>query len=383
MKSSTKKLFVFVVAILAALGMCTALLFTPRLAYSVTSEELFAEAESIMKQIDVLQTSINEETERYETALANHEDAMASAQAAQKRMDEEQKRMDLFQEELALVMTDMYKSNGTTSFLDVILDSASIEEFLTKWDSLSAYSNQGADLVRNARAAKQAQERAKADYEHQMEIASQKMEEAETTKASIEQKQDALREEAEKISEEAAELQAQEELEREAARQAAAAAEALLRAQEQQLTTGGDSSGVVYSSETIETISGLLEHPLPSGAYSSGFGWRDLDGGTFHKGLDLAASEGTPYYAAASGTVIFATNDGSYNGGAGNWVVIAHGDGLVTKYMHSSEVYVNVGDVVERGQTIGAVGNTGHSYGAHLHFQVESNGVAIDPALFI
>ena len=368
---------------LVACGMCGALLCNPCIAYSVTSEELFAEAESIMKQIDVLQTSINEETERYETALANHEEAMASAQTAQKRMDEEQERMNLFQKELALVMTDMYKSSGTASFLDVMLDSASFDEFLTKWDSLSAYSNQGAELVRSARAAKQAQERAKNEYELQMDIAAQKMEEAETAKASIEQKQVALREEAEKISEEAAELQAQEELEREAARQAAAAAEALLKAQEQQLTTGGDDSGVVYSDETIAAVSGLLEHPLPSGSYSSGFGWRELDGGTFHKGLDLAESEGTPYYAAASGTVVFASNDGSYNGGAGNWVVIAHGNGLVTKYMHSSAVYVKVGDVVERGQAIGAVGNTGHSYGAHLHFQVESNGVAIDPALFI
>ncbi len=366
-------------ALAAVFLMCVFFLSSPSFAYSVTSEELFAEAESIMQEIDVLQTSINEETERYEAALADRDQALSSAKAAQKRIEEEQERMDLFQEELALIMTDMYKSGGASSFLDVMLDSVSFEEFLTKWDSLSAYSNQGADLVRNARAAKQAQEAAKKDYEQQMDVASKKMEEAENTKKGIEEKQEALRVEAEKISEEAAELQAQEELEREAARQAAAAAEALQRAQQQQLTTGGSD----YSGETIVPVSGLLQHPLPSGAYSSGFGWRDLDGGTFHKGLDLAASEGTPYYAAAAGTVVYATNDGSYNGGAGNWVVIAHGNGLVTKYMHSSAVYVKVGDVVERGQTIGAVGNTGHSYGAHLHFQVESNGVAVDPTLFI
>ena len=375
--SRVNKLIIITSLFIAALLCAAAYVATPATAFAVTSEELFAEAESIMQQIDVLQTSINEESERYEAALANHEEALASAQSAQKRMDEEQERMDIFKDELSVIMTNMYKSGGTASFLDVVLDSVSFEEFLTKWDSLSAYSTQGADLVRDARAAKQAQEQAKKDYELQMEIADKKMEEAQAAKQQIEQNQATLREEAEKISQEAAELQAQEELEREAARQAAAAAEAMANAQ--QLTTESQYS----AGESIGTGAGLLGHPLPSGAYSSGFGWRDLDGGTFHKGLDLAAPEGTPYYAAAAGTVIFATNDGSYNGGAGNWVVIAHGNGLVTKYMHSSAVFVKVGDVVERGQNIGAVGNTGHSYGAHLHFQVEYDGVAVDPASLI
>ena len=127
---------------------------------------------------------------------------------------------------------------------------------------------------------------------------------------------------------------------------------------------------------------GALANPCPGGSISSTFGYRDFDS-SFHMGLDLAAAEGTPYYAADSGTVIYATNDGSYNGGAGNWIVISHGNGLVTKYMHSSAVYVNVGDSVSKGQNIGAVGNTGNSFGAHLHFQVELNGAAVDPLGYI
>ena len=97
----------------------------------------------------------------------------------------------------------------------------------------------------------------------------------------------------------------------------------------------------------------------------------------------MAAPEGTPYYAADSGTVMYATNDGGYNGGAGNWVVISHGNGIVTKYMHSSATFVQPGDFVERGQNIGLVGNTGESFGAHLHFQVEIDGVAVNPLNYI
>ena len=80
---------------------------------------------------------------------------------------------------------------------------------------------------------------------------------------------------------------------------------------------------------------------------------------------------------------MYATNDGGYNGGAGNWVVIAHGNGIVTKYMHSSATFVSPGDQVQRGQNIGLVGNTGASFGAHLHFQVEVDGVAVNPLNYI
>ena len=97
----------------------------------------------------------------------------------------------------------------------------------------------------------------------------------------------------------------------------------------------------------------------------------------------MAAPEGTPYFAADSGTVMYATNDGGYNGGAGNWIVIAHGSGVVTKYMHSSATFVVPGNYVERGQNIGLVGNTGNSFGSHLHFQVEINGVAVDPLIYL
>ena len=124
---------------------------------------------------------------------------------------------------------------------------------------------------------------------------------------------------------------------------------------------------------------GRFADPCPGAVVTSNFGFREFDN-KFHKGLDLGTgSENIPTYAAESGTVIFA----GYSGSAGNLITIDHGNGLVTKYMHHSEIYVKVGDHVEKGQQIGLSGTTGRSRGNHLHFQVEENGVAVNPLLYL
>ena len=124
---------------------------------------------------------------------------------------------------------------------------------------------------------------------------------------------------------------------------------------------------------------GRFADPCPGAVVTSNFGFREFDN-KFHKGLDLGTgSENIPTYAAERGTVIFA----GYSGSAGNLITIDHGNGLVTKYMHHSEIYVKVGDHVEKGQQIGLSGTTGRSTGNHLHFQVEENGVAVNPLLYL
>lgn len=72
-----------------------------------------------------------------------------------------------------------------------------------------------------------------------------------------------------------------------------------------------------------------------------------------------------------------------FSNSAGNYIIIDHGDGLVTKYMHHEELYVKKGQQVTKGQQIGLSGTTGNSTGNHLHFQVEENGVAVDPMLYL
>lgn len=95
----------------------------------------------------------------------------------------------------------------------------------------------------------------------------------------------------------------------------------------------------------------------------------------FHNGVDMAAPGGTPILAAYDGNVVAA----DYSGSMGNYVMIDHGDGLYTIYMHSSALYVSKGAFVTKGQKIAAVGSTGRSTGNHLHFSVRLNGSYVNP----
>lgn len=106
-------------------------------------------------------------------------------------------------------------------------------------------------------------------------------------------------------------------------------------------------------------------------------GWR----GGNHYGIDVgnAGIGGNNIYAAQSGTVITAFNDGGYHGGFGNYVVIDHGNGVSTLYAHCRSTVVVEGQKVNKGDVIGYVGTTGWSTGNHLHFEVRINGVSTNP----
>lgn len=116
-------------------------------------------------------------------------------------------------------------------------------------------------------------------------------------------------------------------------------------------------------------------HPC-QGPVTSNFGWRDK---RMHNGIDLDLNKGDKVYAAFDGMVRFAR----FQGGFGNVVVIRHYNGLETVYAHLSKLKVKPGQVVISGQTVGLGGNTGHSTGSHLHFEVRFRGQAINPKYFI
>ena len=121
----------------------------------------------------------------------------------------------------------------------------------------------------------------------------------------------------------------------------------------------------------IRQGSGSMIWPI-NGTFTSPFGYR---WGRLHAGIDIAAPEGTPIRAADSGTVVLA----AWTGGYGNYTCVSHGGAISTCYGHQSRFGTSAGANVSQGQVIGYVGNTGHSFGAHLHFEVRVNGVPQDP----
>ncbi|HOX60739.1 MAG TPA: M23 family metallopeptidase [Candidatus Magasanikbacteria bacterium] len=104
------------------------------------------------------------------------------------------------------------------------------------------------------------------------------------------------------------------------------------------------------------------------------YGWR-------HTGLDIAGPIGTPLYASRAGTVI--KSQCGWNGGYGCYIIIDHGGGVTTLYGHASQLFVDVGEGVEQGQTIASMGSTGRSTGPHIHFEVRVNGARLNPLKYI
>jgi len=127
------------------------------------------------------------------------------------------------------------------------------------------------------------------------------------------------------------------------------------------------------------TVSG---RPVESGWVSSPFGYRtDPFTGrkSWHNGVDFPGKPGSQVVAVATGVV---TWSGDYQG-YGNLVEINHGEGFITRYAHNEGNKVKVGDLVEKGQVIAAMGSTGRSTGTHVHFEVYKNGRAVDPSSYI
>ena len=125
----------------------------------------------------------------------------------------------------------------------------------------------------------------------------------------------------------------------------------------------------------IRQGSGSMIWPV-NGPITGAFG--EQRPGHIHAGIDIAAPIGTPIHAADDGRVVLMQGVGA-SGGYGNYTCVQHSASLSTCYAHQSRFGTSVGAAVSKGQVIGFVGNTGHSFGAHLHFEVRINGVPVNP----
>lgn len=133
--------------------------------------------------------------------------------------------------------------------------------------------------------------------------------------------------------------------------------------------------------DKLSHIPAILPINITDYTMSSGYGWRNdpiMGSSKFHAGLDFAASMGTDVYATGKGKVVFAGHKTGY----GNCIDIDHGYNYTTRYAHLSEILVNNGEPVIRGQLIGKVGSTGKSTGPHLHYEVRYKDEPQNPVNF-
>lgn len=271
----------------------------------------------------------------------------------------------------------MYE-RGDTFYMELLLSSTSFSDMINKADyieALSAYDKQKLDeyvetkemvqlCKEELEAEKEVLDEAKIAVEAEeaniSALIDQKEAQIVTVSSDISNKEAAIKEYEDMIAQENAEIAALE--------KAVAEEKARLEAENAQarIYNGGMFAFPCPGYKRISDEYGNRIHPI-------------LGTQQFHNGVDLAAPSGTAIYAAYDGDVVAAT----YSGTMGNYIMIDHGSGLYTIYMHCSALYVSKGQTVVKGQNIAAVGSTGRSTGPHLHFSVRLNGSYVSPWNYI
>ncbi len=157
--------------------------------------------------------------------------------------------------------------------------------------------------------------------------------------------------------------------------------EAEIKRKEEEAKKAAEAAGQKYNTVSLGNIKFIWPCPASS-RITSGFGARTspTEGASSnHQGIDIGAASGSSILAAASGTVVIAT----YSYSAGNYIMINHGGGVYTVYMHCSQLLASEGQDVIQGQTIAKVGSTGYSTGPHLHFGIRANGQYVNPSNYV
>ena len=339
-------------------------------------QKLDGELADLQGQIDSLGTQMTEKNAEIEATKVQLADAKA-------REEEQYASMKLR-------IKYMYE-NGDTNFLDLLFEAESLSDMLNRAEyiqKVSEYDRQKLDefvAVRNeieetelrlteeydeldrmkqeTEAKQSSVEALQADKQKELESYNAKIQDANADIAQMQSEiagiQEAIRAEENQI----------------------AAIEAEIRRQEEEARKKAEAQGQSYETKSLGSISFIWPCPA-SGRITSAFGGRSspTEGASSnHQGIDIGAPTGSSILAAASGSVVIAT----YSASAGNYVMINHGGGVYTVYMHMNSIGVSVGQSVSQGQQIGTVGSTGYSTGPHLHFGIRSNGTYVNPTAYV
>lgn len=319
--------------------------------------------QNVLAELDKIDRDMKQTSQELEQ-LANEIDSLQASIAEtekelQKAEEDLQKRTEILYERLRNIYTE-----GDVSFLEVLLKSESVTDFLTRFDLMQRIAEQDMNLTKELAAERDAIKKTKQELEaRRNRLAS--------LQQSTREKQTYLAARSEDRKQVLKQLESQRETYERALNELEATSRQLTQIIQQ----------LQAKSPSPRKGTGRFIWPV-SGPITSGYGMRYhpiLQEYRMHTGIDIGVGYGTKVAAADSGTVIYT----GWLGGYGQVVVIDHGGGISTLYAHLSSIAVSTGSAVQQGQTVGRVGSTGWSTGPHLHFEVRVNGNPQNPLSYL
>ena len=328
-------------------------------------DEVKNELTENLQQVQKLDEKINETEEQIEKLNIEVKQLKKEISEIEKKLEEATKKYEKQKEFLEARLITMYES-GDTQYLDVVLQSQNMSEFLSNYFLITELATYDTELLEDMEAKKKVIDISKQKLEKNKEQLSESLK-TQTRTSIILQNTKTMRENfISKLSEQEKELQAKIDEYTQRFRE--------INSEILKLT--GDLADTKY-------IGGVLAWPIPGYTkITSNYGMRTHPiTGVYklHTGVDVSAPIGANFVAANDGIVIKA----EYNGAYGNMVIIDHGGGISTLYAHGSEILVQVGQTVSRNEPVLKVGSTGYSTGPHAHFEVRINGQVTNPIEYI
>lgn len=343
-------------------------------------ESLKSDAAAYVKQLDGELDRVNNELEDLGSRIGAKE---ADIAATQQELDaakvvEEQQYADM-----KLRIKYMYE-RGETSFIDMLLQSESMVQLMNRAEyiqKISEYDREKMDEYVETKDSIAAHEAALlAEHAELLGLQEQTQAKQQSVETLLAKKSTELKNFENQID--AAQGQISEyEKDIKAQENRIQQLEAEIKRKEEEARKAAEAAGQSYKTVSLGNINFIW--PCPSSSrITSGFGGRSspTEGASSnHQGIDIGASSGSDIIAAASGTVVVST----YSYSAGNYVMLSHGGGVYTVYMHCSKLLVSEGQTVSQGQSIAKVGSTGYSTGPHLHFGIRTGGRYVDPRNYV
>ena len=343
-------------------------------------ETLKSDTEKYVRSLDAQLDSLDSELSRLENDISAKTKSIEETGVRLEEAGETERQQ---YESMKLRIKYMYEK-GDSSFLDLLLQSESMSELLNRAEYIQKISEYDRKMLDEYVAVKESIARDKAQLETEKTELVALQEKTEAKQASVEalvnEKTAELQKVNSQIGAKTAEAEAYEK-DIKAQEDQIKKIEAELKRQEEEAKKKAEAAGKTYNTVSLGNISFIWPCPASSRITSS-FGDREsptAGASTNHKGIDIGAPTGSNIVAAAGGTVTIST----YSYSAGNYVMINHGGGVSTVYMHCSKLLVSVGDTVKKGDVIAKVGSTGYSTGPHLHFGIRQNGNYVNPSKYV